>query len=102
MFRFKFLGKTHLPHRKSTAGMAAIRMPAPAELLFPIEQCIGSAASPVVSVGDEVKVGQLIAEATSPVSSPIYSSVSGKVFLMPMDCNALSLVDNAVMVSDAP
>lgn len=82
MFRFKFLGKTHLPHRKSTAGMAAIRMPAPAELLFPIEQCIGSAASPVVSVGDEVKVGQLIAEATSPVSSPIYSSVSGKVTKM--------------------
>ena len=79
MLRFKFLGKTRLPHRKSTAAMAAIKMPAPSELIFPIEQGIGSPASPVVAVGDEVKVGQLIAEATSPVSSPIYSSVSGKV-----------------------
>jgi len=40
---------------------------------------IGAPAKPVVKPGEEVKVGQLIAEAGGFVSSPIYSSVSGKV-----------------------
>ena len=79
MFRFKFLGKTHLPHRKNTASMAPVRMPAPAEVILPVEQHIGGAAEPVVKVGDEVKVGQVIASAPCLVSSPIHASVSGKV-----------------------
>lgn len=73
------LGKTHVPHRKNTAEMAPTRMPAPAEVLIPVSQHIGAPASPVVKVGDAVKVGTLIAEASGYVSSPIYSSVSGKV-----------------------
>ena len=40
---------------------------------------IGAPAKPVVKAGDEVKVGQLIAEAGGFVSSPIHSGVSGKV-----------------------
>ncbi len=79
MFRFKFLGKTHVPHRKNTASMPAVRMTPPEEVLLPTEQHIGAAATPVVKVGDEVKVGQLIAEASGAFSSPVYSSVSGKV-----------------------
>jgi len=39
----------------------------------------GSPAKPLVGVGDEVKVGQLIGEATGKVSSPVHASVSGKV-----------------------
>jgi electron transport complex protein RnfC len=40
----------------------------------------GAAAKPVVAVGDLVKVGQLVGEmATGRVSSPVHSSVSGKV-----------------------
>ena len=42
-------------------------------------QHIGAPAEPTVKVGDEVKLGQLIADASGPVSSPIYASVSGKV-----------------------
>ena len=79
MFKFKFLGNTHVPHRKNTAEMGAIRMTPPKEVLIPVEQHIGAPAAPVVKVGDEVKVGQLIAEASGFVSSPVYSSVSGKV-----------------------
>ncbi len=40
---------------------------------------IGAAAKPIVNIGDEVKVGQLVAEAGGFVSSPVYSGVSGKV-----------------------
>ena len=54
-------------------------MASPKEVLLPMSQHLGAPATPAVKVGDEVKVGQLIAEANGFVSSPIYSSVSGKV-----------------------
>ncbi|MBQ7390147.1 MAG: electron transport complex subunit RsxC [Clostridia bacterium] len=79
MFGFKFLGKTHVPHNKSTADMAPVRMTSLKEVLLPMAQHIGAPATPIVKVGDEVKVGQLIAEPAGYVSSPIYASVSGKV-----------------------
>ena len=79
MFGFKFLGKTHIPHNKNTADMSPIRMEPPKEVLIPTIQHIGAPATPIVKVGDEVKVGQLIAEASGYVSSNIHSSVSGKV-----------------------
>ena len=79
MFWFGFLGNTHIPHRKNTAGMAAEKIAPPGEVLLPMSQHIGAPATPIVKVGDEVKVGQKIAEASGYVSSPIYASVSGKV-----------------------
>ena len=79
MFGFKFLGNTHVPHHKNTADMPAVKMETPNEVLLPMSQHLGAPATPVVKVGDVVKVGQLIAEASGFVSSPIYSSVSGKV-----------------------
>lgn len=79
MFKFKFLGKTRIPHRKGTANMAPVRMTAPREVLLPLSQHIGAPATAVVKVGDEVKVGQLIGEAACTMSSPVYASVSGKV-----------------------
>ena len=79
MFGLKFLGKTHIPHNKNTAELAPVKMTSPKEVLLPMAQHIGAPATPIVKVGDEVKVGQLIAEPSGYVSSPIYSSVSGKV-----------------------
>lgn len=79
MFGFKLLGKTHIPHNKNTADMSPIRMAPPKEVLLPTIQHIGAPATPTVKVGDEVKVGQLIAEASGYVSSNIHSPVSGKV-----------------------
>ena len=40
---------------------------------------IGKPAIPVVKAGDDVCVGTLVAKAADGLSSPIYSSVSGKV-----------------------
>ncbi len=79
MFGFKFLGNTHIPHRKNTAAMPAVKMAPPSEVLLPTAQHIGAPATPIVKVGDVVKVGQKIAEASGYVSSPVYASVSGKV-----------------------
>ena len=72
-------GKLHVPHRKNTAGLAPVKLPAPKEVLIPLDQHIGALANPVVKAGDTVKIGQLIAEAGGPVSSNIYASVSGTV-----------------------
>ncbi len=69
----------HLPHRKNTADMPAVRMPAPPCVTIPMAMHIGAPAKPVVKVGEEVKVGSLIGEAGGFVSSPVHSSVSGKV-----------------------
>lgn len=49
------------------------------ELVFPLSQHIGAPAKPIVTVGDCVKQGQMIAEAGGFVSSPVFSSVSGVV-----------------------
>ena len=53
--------------------------PIPKTVSILLGQHIGKPASPVVSRGDEVKVGTLIAQADGFVSANIHSSVSGKV-----------------------
>ena len=49
------------------------------ELAYLVSQHIGAPAKPVVSAGDTVLRGQLLAEAGGFVSAPIFSSVSGTV-----------------------
>lgn len=73
------IGRVKLPHLKSTAGLAAVRMPAPSEVFIPLMQGIGAPAVPVVKAGDSVYVGTVIGEAGGYVGAPVHSSVSGKV-----------------------
>lgn len=73
------LGKLHIPHRKNTSGMKAVRVAAPSEVEILMSQHIGAPSKPVVKVGDRVFVGTLIGEAGGYVGSPVHSSVSGKV-----------------------
>ena len=68
-----------VPHRKNTATIPAVKMPTPKSVTIPMNMHIGAPSIPCVKVGDEVKVGQLIAEAGGFVSEPIFSSVSGTV-----------------------
>ena len=53
--------------------------PTPEFVAIPLSQHIGAPASPVVAVGDYVKVGTLIGAAVGFVSANVYSSVSGTV-----------------------
>jgi len=73
------LSGVHLKHCKNTAKMKPERIPTPKVVRIPMSMHIGAPAIPCVAVGDEVKVGQKIAEAGSGLSLPIYSGVSGKV-----------------------
>ncbi|MBO7177195.1 MAG: electron transport complex subunit RsxC, partial [Clostridia bacterium] len=74
-----YLHGIRLPHRKHTGKKAVASMPPPASVTIPLSMHIGAPAPPIVKVGDEVRVGTKIGEAAGKVSSPIYSSVSGKV-----------------------
>ncbi len=69
------------PHGKKElskdAGIAV--MPAPKTLAVALSQSIGKPSIPVVSAGDAVKAGQLIAKADGHVSANIHSPVSGKI-----------------------
>ena len=76
---FSLLHGVHVPHRKNTRDMAAVRMDPPQTVTIPMSMHIGAPAKPVVKVGDLVKVGTLIAEPGGFVSVPVHASVSGKV-----------------------
>lgn len=73
-------GGIHPNERKEITAEKAIEvMAAPDILYIPLSQHIGKPAKAVVKKGDEVKKGQLIAEADGFVSVNIHSPVSGKV-----------------------
>ena len=75
----KNISTLKLHHNKHTAGVAAVSIAPPEEVLLPMTMHSGSPAQPIVSVGDHVRIGQLIAEAGSGMSSPVHATVSGTV-----------------------
>lgn len=75
-----FKGGTHPYEGKELSMDNPIQVVMPKdELVFPMSQHIGAPAKPTVSVGDTVKMGQIIGEAGGFISANIVSSVSGKV-----------------------
>ena len=74
-----FKGGAHVEHHKNTNEKATVIMPVPSKAIIPMLQHIGAVCTPLVKKGDMVKVGQKIGDSEAFVSSPIHSSVSGKV-----------------------
>lgn len=72
-------GGVHPEENKISHDSPIQVQPIPKTVSILLSQHIGKPASPVVSRGDEVKVGTLIAQADGFVSANIHSSVSGKV-----------------------
>ena len=80
MARLTFVGGVHPYDGKELSKAKRIRDFVPTgEMVYPLSQHIGAPAESVVSKGDRVLVGQLIAKAGGFVSAPIYSAVSGTV-----------------------
>lgn len=75
----KVRGGVKVLHNKHTAEDEVVRIPAPSKVVIPMQMHIGAPCEPVVKVGDEVAVGQLIGDSDKFVSAPIHASVSGKV-----------------------
>ncbi len=75
-----FKGGTHPYEGKELSMDRPIQVMEPKEeLVFSMSQHIGAPATPVVAVGDTVKMGQIIGEASGFISANIVSSVSGEV-----------------------
>lgn len=78
--RRTFRGGVHPDEGKYLTEHKAIEvMPLGKEFVVPLSMHIGAPANPIVNVGDEVKKGQMIAEAGGFVSVPVHSPVNGVV-----------------------
>ncbi len=73
------IGGVHPEPNKLSAGKKIETLALPNQAVFPLSQHIGAPAVPCVQKGDQVLVGTRIADAGGFMSSPIHSSVSGKV-----------------------
>jgi electron transport complex protein RnfC len=73
------LGGIHPPENKITAGSAIKELPVPEQVSIPIYQHIGAPPKIIVERGQEVLVGQPLANSEGFISSNIHSSVSGKI-----------------------
>ncbi len=75
-----FKGGVHPPEGKELSEEQAIKtLDIPSQVIIPLSQHIGAPAKAVVSVGDVVKTGQKIGDASGNFSATVHSSVTGKV-----------------------
>ena len=80
MAKLTFKGGIH-PYdgKELSKDKPIVELSAEEVMVYPLSQHIGAPAKAVVGKGENVRRGQLIAEAGGFVSAPIYSSVSGVV-----------------------
>jgi electron transport complex protein RnfC len=77
---FRFRGGVHPPAGKErTASLPLRELPLPARLVVSTSQHLGAPARPCVKVGDDVRAGQLLAEAAGMISAPVHAPAAGKV-----------------------
>lgn len=77
---FRFRGGVHPAGHKQTTGCKAIvSMPVPARLYVPVQQHIGAPAEPVVTQGQHVLKGDLLAHSQGALSAPVHAPSSGTV-----------------------
>jgi len=63
----------------TTLKLDRIDTPLPKRVILPLQQYIGEPSQPVVTKGDTVTTGQLIAAAHADTSLPLYATISGTV-----------------------
>jgi len=66
-------------HKEFSEHKDLVTFPAPKIAVLPMAQHLGAPATPVVQVGDYVKVGQKIGEPSAFISAPVHASISGTV-----------------------
>ncbi len=95
-----YYGGVHPSERKELCEHKDLkRFPDPEIAVLPTSMHLGAPATPVVAVGDTVKVGQVIAEASSFISAPVHASVSGKVIAIEDRPHATRGVCQAIVIA---
>ena len=73
------IGGIHPSDKKISKDCRIEVLPLPSKVFISVAQHLGAPATPVVKAGDQVKVGQVIAEPAGFISAYVHSSVSGTV-----------------------
>ena len=77
---FSFHGGMHLPGHKTESLVQRLQQAGlPDQLFLPLRQHIGDTNKALVSVGDHVLRGQVIADSASAASAPIHAPTSGVI-----------------------
>jgi electron transport complex protein RnfC len=101
MARLTFMGGVHPYEGKDLSKDKPTTVLLPkSDLVFPLSQHIGAPAKPLVSKGDSVLVGQVIAEANGFISSNIISSVSGTVKAIEKRLTASGKMEESIVIAN--
>ena len=65
--------------KHTTLSLEAIDIPLPSRVILPLKQSIGEASQSVVTKGETVKTGQLIATSPTATSLPLHATLSGTI-----------------------
>lgn len=93
------IGGIHPPDNKFSADSAIRKAEIPTHVVIMLNQHIGAPSEPIVSKGDEVRTGQLIARAKGFVSANVHSSVSGKVVKVDDAADASGYKHQAIFIN---
>lgn len=93
------LGGVHPPENKLSTKAGIVDVQLPKSVVIPLGQHLGVPAKPIVAKGDEVKVGQLIAESNGFISANVHSSVSGKVVKIDKALDASGYKRDAIFIN---
>ena len=96
-----FKGGIHPPDKKTLAANSPItEAKSPKIVVIPLSQHAGAPCKPVVTIGQEVKKGEMIGEPGGFVSAPVHSSVSGKVIAISEFPNAMGRMVNSIVIEN--
>ncbi|MDP3112200.1 MAG: electron transport complex subunit RsxC [Thermodesulfovibrionales bacterium] len=96
-----FKGGIHPPDKKELAKDRPIsEAKSPQRVVIPLSQHLGAPCKPVVTIGQEVKKGEMIGEPGGFVSAPVHSSVSGKVIAIAEFPNAMGRMVNSIVIEN--
>jgi electron transport complex protein RnfC len=96
-----FKGGIHPPDKKElSADKPIIEAKPPERVVIPLSQHIGAPCKPVITVGQDVKKGEMIAEAGGFVSASVHSSVSGKVIAIGEFLNAMGRMVISIVIEN--
>jgi len=96
-----FRGGIHPRDKKElSAGKPIVEPKPPERVVIPLSQHLGAPCKPVVTIGQEVKKGEMIGEAAGFVSAPVHSSVSGKVIAIGEFLNAMGRMVTSIVIEN--
>lgn len=91
----------HPPDKKSLSANSPITEAKPPKVVvIPLSQHVGAPCKTLVSVGQEVKKGEMVGEPGGFVSAPVHASVSGKVVAIGEFVNAIGRMVTSVVIEN--